>query len=93
MVNIVVTKIHSQSGQNMYTHTYESHGHFYPLVGTTETSPEATWWLAASPMVLQKTAGHVTPVEGCDSALQLRLQFAVLQKVLVVSVSLVWGQH
>ena len=35
----------------------------------------------------------VTPGEGCDSALQLHLQFAVLQKVLVFSVSLVWGQH
>ena len=42
MVNIVVTKIHTLSGLNMYIHT--SHMViFIPLVGTTEASTEATW--------------------------------------------------
>lgn len=35
MVNIMVTKIPTLSGLNMYTHTHthESHGHFYPPCG------------------------------------------------------------
>ena len=45
MVNIMVTKIPTLSGLNMYTHTHTHTSHmviFIPLVGTTETTSVET---------------------------------------------------